>query len=65
MHSDRLFRLARLVIITAALLYVRSMSMLLEHSECQGTTLGSTSEVTESSNLILARRMVAKYRNQL
>lgn len=65
MHSDQLFRLARLVIITAALLYIRSMSMPLEHSECQGTTLGSTSEVTEFSNLILAERTVANYRNQL
>lgn len=64
-HSDQLFQLARLVIITAALLYVRSMSMPLEHSECQGTTLRSSSEVTELSNLILARRMVANYRNQL
>lgn len=63
--SDWLFQLARLVIITALLLYVRSMSMPLEHSECQGTTLGSTSEVTEFSNLILAGRMVANYRNQL
>lgn len=63
-HSDWLCPLARLVI-TAALLYVRSMSMPLEHLECQGTTLGSTSEVTEFSNLILATRMVANYRNQL
>lgn len=39
--------------------------MPLEHLECQGTTLGSTSEVTEFSNLILAGRMVANYRNQL
>lgn len=65
MHSDWLCPLARLVIITAALLYVRSMSMPLEHLECQETTLGSTSEVTEFSNLILVRRMVANYRNQL
>lgn len=64
-HSDWLFGLVRLVIIIDALLYVRSMSMPLEHSECQGNTLGSTSEVTEFSNLILARRMVANYRNQL
>lgn len=64
-HSDWLCQLARLVIITVALLYVRSMSMPLEHSESQGTTLGSTSEVTEFSDLILARRMVANYRNQL
>lgn len=65
MHSHWLCQLARLVIITVALLYVRSMSMPLEHSESQGTTLGSTSEVTEFSDLILARRMAANYRNQL